>query len=297
MVTTDRLQVNIRLERELLAELDEMADAESLDRTELARRLLRDALGRERVDVAVRRYREGEVSVSRAAEMARISLYEMLDRIHQEGIPHDVDPEMFGRIDAMVAGRRGQMAVREESVGYAAEPQGDAPGPRPDPASGIDVLRAQFRPDRVRWLFVGESSPAGGTHFYRANSNLFRATQEAFAQALGSEVPAGPSFLHFFHQKEAWLVDLADRPVNRMEDRSRKEAVRAGVERLARVIAETRPERIFVVKASIVGAVRQAASGAGFDAELVELPFPVRQWRSAYIRELATAIGSATAED
>jgi hypothetical protein len=248
------------------------------------------------VDVAVRRYREGEVSASRAAEMAGVSLYEMLDRIHQEGIPYDVDPEMFGRIDALVTGRSGQPAVQEGSAGYATGPGGDAPATRPDVASGIDDLRTQFRPELVRWLFVGESSPAGGTHFYRANSNLFHATQEAFAQSAGAEVPAGPAFLHYFRQQGAWLVDLADQPVNRMEGRSRKETVRAGIERLAGVIAETRPERIFVVKASIAGAVRQAGNEAGFDTELVELPFPVRQWRAVYVRELAAAIGSATAE-
>jgi len=304
MVTTDRLQVNIRLERELLAELDEMAGAENLDRTELARRLLREGLRRERLDIAVRRYREREVSASRAAEMARVSLYEMLDRIHEEGIPYEVVPELFGRLDEMVAGRRGKAAVREESVGYGAPPRADATElpagageSRGDAVSYIDELRAQFRPDQVRWLFVGESSPAGGTHFYRANSNLFRATQEAFAQALGAGVPSGPAFLHFFRQHGAWLVDLADRPVNRMEGRSRNETVKAGVERLSRLIAESRPERIFVVKASIAPAVRHAATAAGSDSELVELPFPVRQWRSAYIRELAAAIGETDLSD
>lgn len=90
-MATDRIQVNIRLERRLLAELDEMALEESVDRAELARRLLRDGLKRERVAHAMRRYRKGEVSAARAAEEARISLYEVLDRIHVEGIPYELD--------------------------------------------------------------------------------------------------------------------------------------------------------------------------------------------------------------
>lgn len=286
MVTTDRSQVNIRLERELLEELDEMADAESLDRAELCRRLLREGLRRERVDIAVRRYREGLVSASRAAEMARISLYEMLDRIHKEGIPYEVEPEVFQRIDAMIAERRGHAAVREDSPGYTTAVRGDADGDR-----AIGALREQFRPDRVRTLFVGESSPAGGTHFYRADSNLFRATREAFAAAMGEDtVPAGPAFLHFFRDQGCWLVDLAERPVNRMRGRPRKDAVDQGVQQLAGLIAATHPERIVAVKASIASAVRKAASAAGFDGELVGLPFPVRQWRSVYIRELAAAM-------
>ncbi|MDQ3689671.1 MAG: UPF0175 family protein, partial [Chloroflexota bacterium] len=170
-MTTERLQVNIRLERDLLEELDEMAEAESLDRTELARRLLRQGVKRERIVTALRRYKEGEVSAARAAELARISLYEMLDRIHEAGIPYEMDPGDLERITAIVAPPSAATAVRETASEYGSRPRSDTEG-------GVDALRQQFRPERVRWLFVGESSPAAGTHFYRADSNLFRATQE-----------------------------------------------------------------------------------------------------------------------
>ncbi len=283
-VTMDRPQVNIRLERELLEELDDMAEAESLDRAELVRRLVREGMKRERVALALRRYREGEISSGRAAEMARISLYEMLDRIHEAGIPYEMDPEDLQRIDATLGARRQHAAVGEERAGYGTEPGHDA-------ESGIDALREQFRPDGLRWLFVGESSPAGGTHFYRANSNLFGATQAAFAAALGSDVPSGPAFLHFFRERGYWLVDLADRPVNRQLREARRDAVGAGRDRLAGLIGDTRPERIVVVKASIATDVRDAARSAGFEGEILELPFPVRQWKSEYVRRLAEVLG------
>lgn len=277
----DRPQVNIRLERDLLAELDELAGAEHLDRAELARRLLRQGLARERLDVAVRQYREGAVSAGRAAEVGRVSLYEMLDRIHQEGIPYELDPEEIARIGATVTRTAG---VAETRTPYDA-------GPAPDKTSGIDQLRDDFRPSEVRMLFVGESSPAGGTHFYRANSNLFRATNKSFALAYGAHVvPDGPRFLHWFRDQGCWLVDLADRPVNRLPGRPRKDAVDAGVDRLATTIRETRPERIIVIKASIAAAVRQAGHAAGYEGEIVELPFPVRQWQSVYVRELAALL-------
>ena len=278
---TDRTQVNIRLERQLLEELDAMALAESMDRAELARRLLRDGLKRERVVGAVRRYREGEVSAARAAEEARISLYEMLDRIHAEGIPYELDTDELDRIDATI-GARWPAGVNEQAAGYPAQ--------QTDTNSGIDDLRAQFRPEPVRWLFVGESTPAGGTHFYRANSNLFRAMREAFDRAFGEEVPSGPAFLHFFRERGAWLVDLADRPINRLKDRERASAVAAGIDRLVSVIGATRPERIFVVKASIAALVRQAAEAARFDGDLVALPFPLRKWRARFVRELTAAL-------
>ena len=282
-MTNERLQVNVRLERDLVDELDEMARAESLDRTELARRLLRDGLRRERLELAIDRYRAGEVSPGRAAEMARVSLYEMIDRIHQEGIPYELDPAELDRLRPPTgASARVATAVREDPAPYGA---GSADG-----ASGIEEARAQFRPERVRWLFVGESSPAGGTHFYRANSNLFRATQAAFTEALGAGIPSGAAFLHYFRDHGYWLVDLADRPVNWLHLRERSVNVAGGQRRLAESIRETRPARIVVVKASIAETVREAAAAAGFTGDVLELPFPVRQWRAVYVRQLAAAL-------
>ncbi len=121
MVTTERPQVNIRLERELLDELDELATAESVDRAELTRRLLRDGLKRERVHHALDRYRGGEVSAARAAELGRISLYEMLDRIHDAGMPYELEAGDLQRIDATLGsgGRRARsVAVGEERADF-----------------------------------------------------------------------------------------------------------------------------------------------------------------------------------
>ena len=76
-------------------------------------------------------------------------------------------------------------------------------GPLPDTKSGIEELRGLYRPERVRLLLVGESSPAGGTHFYLANSNLFQATREAFVLALDETgIPSGGGFLEFFATQE-----------------------------------------------------------------------------------------------
>lgn len=275
----ERPQVNIRLDRRLLDELDRLAALEQVDRSDMARRLLDAGMTSYRGDMAMREYRKGNVSAWRAAEMAGVSLYEMLDRIRQEGIPYELDPEVLERLGARV---RPAPAVREPSVAY----RGAA-----DAETGIAELREQFRPDKVTTLFVGESSPAGGTHFYRANSNLFRATREAFAVAFGEEeVPTGPRFLHHFRDHGGWLVDLAERPVNQLPKNERQKAVDDGIGRLAEVIRLTEPDRIVAVKATIGKAVRKAAAASGFTGGIVELPFPVRQWRAVYVRDLATAL-------
>ena len=44
------------------------------------------------------------------------------------------------------------------------------------------------------------------------------------------------------------------------------------------------------MKASITSAVRTAAAAAGFEGSVAELPFPVRQWRSHYVRDLVALL-------
>ncbi|MEX2546990.1 MAG: hypothetical protein WD830_04285 [Chloroflexota bacterium] len=161
-----------------------------------------------------------------------------------------------------------------------------------DDESGVDELRSAYRPRRVKTLFVGESSPAQGTHFYRANSNLFRATHAAFAEALGNDaVPMGEVFLRLFATKGCWLVDLADRPVNQLDARERRQAVEEGVPRLAELIGETRPKQVVVIKRDIAGAVEQAIALAGVKKPAVLLlRYPLRQYRAEFVRELAAFV-------
>jgi predicted HTH domain antitoxin len=282
----ERPQVNIRLDKELLDEIDELASAERIDRSEITRRLLNSGVSAYRMELAIRDYRQGNVSAWRAASMAGVSLYEMLDRIHAEGIPYQLDPEVLERLDTPVVESHWNAratAVRDRTTTYGHV--------ETDTESGLASLREEFRPAQVKTLFVGESSPAGGTHFYRANSNLFRATRAAFAEAFGDDrVPHGPRFLHWFREQGCWLVDLADRPINQLAGGERDAVVSGGIGRLADLIRETRPESVVVVKASIATAVRQAVELADSRAVVVELPFPVRQWRQVFIRDLAKAL-------
>ncbi len=91
----ERQQVTLRLEPALLDELDGLARDEHLDRSELIRRLLREGVERRRIDGAVSEYAVGQVSAWRAAELARVSLYEMLDRIAAAGITYELDPAVI----------------------------------------------------------------------------------------------------------------------------------------------------------------------------------------------------------
>lgn len=218
-----------------------------------------------------------------ARAVTDVSLYEMLDAVHQAGIPYELDPDDLREVGTDPVSRR----VAETSPPYAS----DQPL---TPTKDIPRLRERFRPSTVRMLFIGESSPAGGTHFYLANSNLFRATRAAFASALGPDtVPDGASFLPWFRDRGYWLVDIADEPVNQLTDVARREAVERGLQPLADLLREVDPDQVVAIKRDIEEPIRQAMARAEKDVPLITLPFPVRQWRPIYERELAELLRAA----
>ncbi len=79
-------QLNIRLPKALLNAVAEMADTEHLDRTAVIRKLIAEGVKQYRLDRAVRLYAEGRISKARAAEMAGVSIYEILDEIERRGL-------------------------------------------------------------------------------------------------------------------------------------------------------------------------------------------------------------------
>ncbi len=274
-----RSQVTLRLDRDVLNMIDDLAKAEGVDRTELVRRLLADGLADRRMAAAIGEYGAGRRSAWSASKLAGVDLYEMLDRIAEAGIPYVVDPEALDRLRA----------------GNGSPPSGapttNSLPPRVASAeeASIAALRARYRPSATRVLFVGESSPTGGTHFYRADSNLYRATREAFGVGLSvGDPPEGEAFLAWFQELGCWLVDLADHPVDRSAATKRIRAVDAGIPALARTIREVRPGRVVVVLRRIAPAVRRAARDVEFDDRAIDvLPFPTRQWRPVYVDQLA----------
>ena len=80
-----------------MSRIDGLADDEGTDRTKLARRLLSDGLAQHRLRTAVADVAAGRRSTWRAAGRAGVSLYEMLDRVAEAGIPYRLDPEVIER--------------------------------------------------------------------------------------------------------------------------------------------------------------------------------------------------------
>ena len=97
--------VSVRLSEESLREVDRLAERLKTDRSEALRRFIERGLREARIDDAIDRLRKGRISVGRAAEMAGITLYEMLDLVRRQHIPSGYGPEDLER-DLHDLGRR-----------------------------------------------------------------------------------------------------------------------------------------------------------------------------------------------
>lgn len=154
--------------------------------------------------------------------------------------------------------------------------------------SSLEELRQSYKPETVRVLFVGESHPAGGTFFYKADSKLFRYTLEAFSEVYGHSCPEGAAFLSFFQQLGCYLDDLYLEPVNHLSREERRRCREAGVPSLRQRVEEIQPQAVVVVMCAIMPYVERALRA--MTVPLYSLPFPVRGHQRRYIEELITVL-------
>jgi len=87
MSTRQTVQINIRVPDAIAAELDDLAQREQSTRIVLARQILVEGIAGRKQDAALRLYTEGKVSKARAAELAGVSLWEMMAAIDAAAVP------------------------------------------------------------------------------------------------------------------------------------------------------------------------------------------------------------------
>jgi hypothetical protein len=156
-------------------------------------------------------------------------------------------------------------------------------------------LRRQYRPRRVRILFVGEAPPASGRFFYHADSGLYRAIRDTFVTAFPSLRSSNAKFLESFRAMGCYLVDLCGKPVDQMDRTSRRRVGVAGEARLVRRLRKLRPMIIVAVVRSIGSNVRRAEVAAGWSGLHLELPYPGRwhRFRMTFRRKLVPLLRAA----
>jgi hypothetical protein len=150
--------------------------------------------------------------------------------------------------------------------------------PSPTRSRSNERLRQSYRPTRVRILFVGESPPASGRFFYRADSGLYRAIRDAFSLAFPTINRI--DFLRDFQRLGCYLVDLCAKPVDRLRRHQSREVCAQGEPRLARTLRKLSPTLVVVVVRSIGPNVKRAEYQAGWQGQHFELAYPGRWQRN-----------------
>lgn len=77
--------VGIRMDEDLIKKLDRLASQENLDRSTIVRKLLKEGYGDYLKKRAAERYKKGRITISKAAEVAGITVWEMEKFLVEEG--------------------------------------------------------------------------------------------------------------------------------------------------------------------------------------------------------------------
>lgn len=90
--------MNLRLDEDLIAEFEDLAEYENLDRSSLIKKILIEGLHKERFNFAIKKYVLKEVSIEKAAEIAKISLHEFISKMSELGIPSNISMNDYKKI-------------------------------------------------------------------------------------------------------------------------------------------------------------------------------------------------------
>ena len=148
-----------------------------------------------------------------------------------------------------------------------------------------ESIRLSYRPKRINVLFVGESAPASGKFFYKADPPVFREIRRAFSQHFGLRCE-DREFLDWFKASGCFLDDLVHTHINDKASGARKAARSASVESLASRIAEYRPKTIISIMKAIDPYVKDARRKSGICTKYFCVPFPGYHWQREFRHEM-----------
>jgi len=151
--------------------------------------------------------------------------------------------------------------------------------------SDVEPLRANFRPSKVKVLFVGESAPAGGGFFYKGTGQVHREFQRVLLPVIGAK----PSFLGAFMASGMFLDDLVLEPVNWLSRSERTAMHTSNVASLASRVREYQPLAVIAFMKAISRPVEEAVTTTGCDCAVHTVSFP-GNGRQAEFRAEMTAI-------
>ncbi len=165
-------------------------------------------------------------------------------------------------------------------------------------------LRAQWKPDHVRLLLIGESAPDDGgdptnRRFFYADhltgkDNLFRAVVHALYDepSLDSRMTDKRHWLARLQQDGVFLIDLVPYPINGNDmTTSRARARRDHAEECADRAAALNPDGIIVCHGPSFKVLRAPLLARGLPLLHEEpIPFPLGNWRAQFVEQFRVAM-------
>ena len=95
---SNKITIKVRIDKQLLNELDEIAEEEKTDRASVIRRMLAEGIQRKKMKRAIELYKKGKVSLEKAAEIAGVSLWDMIEFKNELRIPHTDEESIITEI-------------------------------------------------------------------------------------------------------------------------------------------------------------------------------------------------------
>jgi len=91
--------ISLRLHKRTLSELDELAKLEDKDRSALVREILEVGVREKKIEHSVKLYQTGRVSLWKAARLAGLSLWELIETLSSKKIQiqyseHDLEEDL-----------------------------------------------------------------------------------------------------------------------------------------------------------------------------------------------------------
>ncbi len=94
---SETTSVGVRLSKKFLEYIDKEAERESVDRSVIIRRLIEMGAAEAEKNKAAKLYMEGKISISGAAEMAKLTIPEMVDYLVCKGFKSEYSIDDFRR--------------------------------------------------------------------------------------------------------------------------------------------------------------------------------------------------------
>ena len=87
--------VSTRVTNDMAKDLEEIEQEEHTDRATIVRKLLAQAIANRKLEKALTLYSEGKVTLWKAADIAGLTLWEMMEIVNKRKIPLQTDFEDF----------------------------------------------------------------------------------------------------------------------------------------------------------------------------------------------------------